>query len=78
MRKRTTTLTQTHDKHSFIHVTCVDRSNVFWESLEEPKLNLDEFDDLFSKVPVQPKKKAKDTKPKAKAKQVCSWLTHTP
>ncbi|XP_070180902.1 formin-like isoform X2 [Littorina saxatilis] len=43
--------------------------NVFWENLEEAKINLDEFDDLFSKVPIQPKKKAKDAKPKAKAKQ---------
>ena len=48
--------------------------NLFWESLEEAKISFDEFDDLFSKVPVQPKKKAKDAKPKAKMKQVRSLL----
>ena len=46
--------------------------NMFWENLEEAKISFDEFDDLFSKVPTQPKKKAKDAKPKAKAKQVTS------
>ena len=46
--------------------------HMFWENLEEAKISFDEFDDLFSKVPTQPKKKAKDAKPKAKAKQVTS------
>lgn len=41
----------------------------FWEALEEAQLNMDEFDDLFSKVTIQPQKKVKDTKPKAKQKQ---------
>ncbi|KAL8571981.1 hypothetical protein ACOMHN_057664 [Nucella lapillus] len=44
-------------------------SNVFWENLDEPKINFDEFDDLFSKVPVKPKKKSKDSKPKTAARQ---------
>jgi hypothetical protein len=42
----------------------------FWDILEEPQLNLDEFDDLFSKTPIQPTKKAKDAKPRSKQKQV--------
>lgn len=40
-----------------------------WESVEEAQLNLDELDDLFSKVPIQPQKKSKDMKPKTKQKQ---------
>ena len=44
----------------------------FWEELEEAQLNLDEFDDLFSKAAAQPKKKAKDKPNKVKEKKQVS------
>nr|KAG5712398.1 hypothetical protein BaRGS_023977 [Batillaria attramentaria] len=46
------------------------RDGLFWEDVEEAKLDLEEFDDLFSKVSVMPKKKTSANKPnKPKAKQ---------
>ncbi|KAK7504877.1 hypothetical protein BaRGS_00003905 [Batillaria attramentaria] len=46
------------------------KDGLFWEDVEEAKLDLEEFDDLFSKVSVMPKKKTSANKPnKPKAKQ---------
>lgn len=70
----TTAANDSQLKHCFLFSYCVFFSNnTLWGSLEEPNIsNTNEFEDLFSKATLQPKKKPlSDTyEKKAKAKKV--------
>ncbi|GFR65046.1 RNA-directed DNA polymerase from mobile element jockey [Elysia marginata] len=49
-----------------------DNSNLFWEEIVEEPINVDNFEALFAKVPVESKRKTNANKSKAKVVQISS------
>lgn len=57
--------------HTFFDFRLPDGTKTLWEELEEPKINIFEFEELFSKKQIQPKKKNNTESNKKKPKKVC-------
>ncbi|XP_055957484.1 formin-2 isoform X1 [Patella vulgata] len=47
---------------------------LFWEKVEEPVVDMDEFDSMFCKLPIERKTKTSTTKKKAKTKEVAKVI----
>ncbi|ESO96477.1 hypothetical protein LOTGIDRAFT_159891 [Lottia gigantea] len=52
----------------------LNEHRLFWEKVEEPHIDLDEFDSMFCKLPVEKKTKTNNTKKKDKTKQVAKII----
>ena len=50
--------------------------NLFWEHINEEPINFDHFEDLFAKVPVEPKKKRENRDTSHHTNLTNPWLRH--